>query len=174
MNQRPSFVTPHWHLCQIPGTRSGQGGSVGGRFVPHLDIGGHHVRVAAERKGCVLGDQHLAAHHVAIVRQADGVLRHVDVAFVAVFKVHIEVFLLEETFTTQAAGPLARAVLLLGYLLRSEDVAQRMERTFQRQFDLVLLQYGQPFRLDYLAHHSGAVAGAGYLEHARTRPWDDR
>lgn len=68
----------------------------------------------------------------------------INVALVSVIEVDVQMLLGVEGLAAQAAGPLRRPVLVLRFLLRPEDIPALVERAFQRQFYLILLQYWHP------------------------------
>jgi len=68
----------------------------------------------------------------------------IDVAFVSVIEMGIQVFLGIEGLAAKSTSPLRWSVLMLRFLLRSKDVSTFVERTFQWQFHLILLQYWHP------------------------------
>lgn len=68
----------------------------------------------------------------------------INIAFVSVIEMGVQVFFGIEGLAAEAAGPLRGSVLMLCLLLGSKDISTFVKRAFQWQFYLILLQYWHP------------------------------
>lgn len=110
----------------------------GCRFVVQLDIGRCRLAKAAERG--VLRHQHITSHYITIVRETNGILRLIHATPMTIIKMQVEELLLVKAFTAEAARPLRRPILHFSTLLRCKQVAAGMERTLNRQLNMILLK----------------------------------
>lgn len=68
----------------------------------------------------------------------------INIAFVSVIEVGVQMFLGVKGLAAKAAGPLWWPVLMFRLLLWPKDISTLVERAFQWQFYLILLQYWYP------------------------------